>query len=413
VLIGLLVIRLPEMYLPIVKFRPSIVAGTIIGALLLSRVGAGAWRGVFREPVVRWTSLYLFAIVAAVPFALWPGGAVQILYLLPFLGLLVVTMMLSPPTRQTLDRIIAWTVVLGGIYAAYVAVAGSIVMDSVGGARLGGTGTYDPNDIAAVMVVVLQLALGMALRERGRWRWAGVGCALIATTVVLRTGSRGGTVALAVSTLVLLLAQKPGRFFMLATAVALAAPLAWTFGPESFRVRTLSLFALQNDYTFQADAGRWQIWKRGLGYFAQRPIIGVGPNNYGIREGQFYAGVGRSGAWLTTHNTYIQVLVEVGIFGGIALCGLIWVAVRGSVPLWRRPPPSAPDRLYRPEVFAAIAAFLTSAFFLSHAYTALLLFVLTLGAYAGRVGQVESASVSLRARRAAVAHATSRTGNVT
>ena len=241
------------------------------------------------------------------------------------------------------------------------------------------------------MVILLQLALGLTLRERGRSRLVAAAVTVASLIVALKTGSRGGTVALVVGTLTLLIAQKQGRFFTLAAVIAIAIPLAWTFGPESFRVRTMSFLDIGNDYTFQADPGRWNIWTRGLGYFAARPLVGVGAGGYGLREGEFFASQGRSGAWLTAHNTYIQVLVEDGIVGAIGLVGMIVTGIRGAFPSWRRPPATIPNRLYRPEVLAALVAFLTGGAFLSHAYHPMLFFTLALGAYAGRVVQSERA----------------------
>ncbi|GJG87937.1 ligase [Gemmatimonadetes bacterium T265] len=389
VLIGMLVIRLPEVYPPIVRIRPSILAGTVIGILMLQHVKARAWRAVLGQPAVRWLAVYLGVIIITIPFSLWPGGAANSLYALPFFGLLFVSILMCPPTREMLDRLVRWSVLLGGVYAAYVMVFGHVYQDGLGGPRLGGAGMYDPNDLAVLMVIVLQLALGLVLRDRGLWRLISIAAAVAALVVALKTGSRGGVVALGVSTFTLLLGQKPARFFALSGVIAVAIPLMWMFGPESFRVRTASLLNIQNDYTFQTDAGRWIIWQRGLGYFAHRPLIGVGPAGYGLREGEYFASHGRTGAWLTAHNTYIQVLVELGIFGAIALAGMIWVAVRNALPLWRRPPPNAPDRLYRPEIFAALIGFLAAATFLSHAYNPLLFFSLSLATYAGAVYQAE------------------------
>ena len=123
----------------------------------------------------------------------------------------------------------------------------------------------------------------------------------------------------------------------------------------------------------------------------QRPLVGVGAGGYGIREGEYFASHGRTGAWLTAHNTYIQVMVEVGLLGVIAVLGLIATSFRATIPLWRRPPANTPHRLYRPEIFAALVAFLTGAVFLSHAYNPMLFFSFALAAYAGKVAHAERA----------------------
>ena len=400
VMIALLVIRMGEIYPPVARIRPTLLSSIIIGMLLMQRVGPAVWTRMLQEPIVRWTAVYMAAIVGTIPFAIWPGGAFKVVYTLPFEVLLVVTLMVCESTRENLDRIVRWTVLLGGIYALYINTAGNVVMEGGTLDRLGGAGMYDPNDLAALMVLLLMLAIGMTMRERPKWRLIGALCGAAVLMIALRTGSRGGTIALAVGTLTLLLGQKPGRFFALSAVIAAASPIAWLYGPESFRVRTMSLFSIENDYTFQTDAGRWVIWGRAIGYFIHRPIIGIGANNFGMREGQFFASELRGGAWLTAHNTWLQVLVENGLLGGIPLFVMVWIALRGTAPLWRRPPASAPGRLYRPELLAALTAFLAAATFLSHGYNPLLFFMLTLGAFAGRVALVERAGPTEPARPA-------------
>lgn len=413
VLIGLLVVRLPEMYPRLALIRPSLTAGLVIAALLAQRVSSSTWRRTMREPVVRWGALYLAAIFVTIPFALYKSGALPVVYSLPFMLLMLVAIMLIEPTRETLDSVVRWTVIMGGIYAAYLNVFGQIYGDVLGGDRLGGAGMYDPNDLAVLMVMVMLLGIGMTLRERLIWKLVGAVAAVGALIIALKTGSRGGTVALVAGIVTLVIAQRPSRFFILAALVALAIPLAWQFGPESFRVRTASLLDIQNDYTFNSDAGRWVIWQRGLGYFARRPIIGVGANNYGEREGQFFASAGRSGAWLTAHNTYLQVLVEDGLIGAIPFFAMIVAAFRASVALWRPPRRATPNRLHRPEIFAALMAFLTGAVFLSLGYNPLFFFAIALAAGAGRVAFAERNDVLARSRRVVATNAATRAASIT
>lgn len=413
VLIGLLVVRLPEMYPPLALIRPSIMAGLVIAALFAQHVSASAWQRTLREPVVRWSVIYVAAIFVTIPFALWVGGAFAVVYSLPFMLLMIVAIMMIQPTRETLDAVVRWTVVMGGVYAAYLNAFGKIYADTLGGDRLGGAGMYDPNDLAVLMVMIMLLGMGMTLRERPLWKLVGAVAAVGSLVIALKTGSRGGTIALAAGIVTFVVAQKPKRFFLLAAIVAVAIPLAWAFGPESFRVRTASLLDIQNDYTFNTDAGRWVIWQRGLGYFARRPIIGVGANNYGEREGQFFAGAGRSGAWLTAHNTYLQVLVEEGIVGAIPFFAMIIAAFRASVALWRPAPRTAPYRLHRPEIFAALIAFLSGAVFLSLGYNPLFFFAIALAACAGRVALAERTELEARSRRAISANVGLRAASTT
>ncbi len=256
---------------------------------------------------------------------------------------------------------------------------------------------YDPNDLAVLMVMVMLLGIGMTLRERPLWKLVGavVGSRRTGYRAQNRIPRRNGRARgwhcrlRGSASRALLPARRNGRGRHPSSHVA--------FGPESFRVRTASLLDIQNDYTFNSDAGRWMIWQRGLGYFAHRPIIGVGANNYGELRRSVLRQRRPSGRWLTAHNTYLQVLVEIGIFGAIALGGMMVAAVRACLPAVapvscrRTRAPATGRRSSRRSM-----AFLSSALFLSHGYNPLLFFSVALSAYAGRVGQAERVGVPTR-----------------
>ncbi len=395
-LTALLVVRLAEFWPPLGYLRPSIVGGLWAVFMLWSRSKPAARRAAVRDPSMRWTLAYCAAIAVTIPFSLWPGGAASLFRSLPLAVILMAAMLLCPPERQTLDRVLNWTVLCATVMAVLVSVTGAVKFDVLGGDRLGTTGMYDPNDLAAVSCVFMWLAVGMTMRVRGWWRIVALAGIVATLAVVLRTGSRGAIVALVVTTPVLLVALRARRLIPFVLALALAVPIAWRFGPESFRVRAMSLLHIEDDYTFNADVGRVNVWKRGLGYALERPIVGVGPMSYGVREGEFYRSRGTVGSWLTAHNTYIQVLVELGLVGMIPFAALMVGVVRDALLSWRQGRARSRDRLYRPEIFAALVSFMTSAIFLSHAYANALFFMLGLCALARRVVVAEGHAVARR-----------------
>ena len=87
------------------------------------------------------------------------------------------------------------------------------------------------------------------------------------------------------------------------------------------------------DYNRTDESGRMQIWRRGIGYMLQNPILGVGPNNFQTAEGmlspfaerqQFGVGV----RWNAAHNSFVQVGAELGIPGLILFLAIIATAFR-------------------------------------------------------------------------------------
>jgi O-antigen ligase len=54
---------------------------------------------------------------------------------------------------------------------------------------------------------------------------------------------------------------------------------------------------------------RWELIRRGFICFLENPILGVGLNCFPSFQGR------RWGLWFPPHNTYIQALAEMGIFG--------------------------------------------------------------------------------------------------
>ncbi|WP_025411500.1 O-antigen ligase family protein [Gemmatirosa kalamazoonensis] len=389
----ILVIRLLEVYAPLAALHPAVLGVFASVSVLLVRTPGKAWNTALRDRQLRATLFYCVIICLNVPFGLWRGGSMPTVNALPYLIALTVVMLLVQPKRQDLDRLMNWTVIFGGVFAAYTALIARTRFDVVGGARLSTYGSYDSNDLASMMSMLMLLAIGMAMRTRGRWRLAALGCLTIMFVVFVKTGSRGGVVAFALATSVLLLGQNIRRFVVLVLALGIALPAAWTFGPRTFRVRTMSLFTIEQDYTYTSHQGRIEIWKRGLGYFAESPILGVGPNNFPVRDGAALTQMGIPGSWLTAHNTYVQAMVEVGIFGIGGLLYMLYRAARDALPLYR-PRSRGPTKLHRPEILAALISFATAAFFLSHAYSYLLFYAVGLCALARRVRAAEMAGAT-------------------
>ena len=70
--------------------------------------------------------------------------------------------------------------------------------------------------------------------------------------------------------------------------------------------------------------GRAVLWRAAISLLAERPLLGIGPDNYRLRYGES-AGLPAFDRRVHTNNMYIEVLVGAGIVGGVAFAWLCWV----------------------------------------------------------------------------------------
>lgn len=207
--------------------------------------------------------------------------------------------------------------VVGALLSAGLGLAtGSPAVDS---ARLEGSGV-NANELGLQLVVaaILAAALGAARELPGPVRmaaWCAAGLSLLA---LISTASRGALVGLVVALLVApLLVGRGRRMFVLAIAgmaVAAAASYAVVLGPTEDLERIT-----ESDAT---GTGRTEIWTIGWRMVQDRPLLGVGADNYGTSTIEYLlqpGGLTRSEFFVdenkVAHNVYLQVIAELGIIG--------------------------------------------------------------------------------------------------
>jgi O-antigen ligase len=145
---------------------------------------------------------------------------------------------------------------------------------------------------------------------------------MIGLIVILKTGSRGGLIALITVFAYLLFAKTRTvkLSFMTKGALVLIAIVSLLFvNMNSDRYKTI--LDLQNDYNVTDETGRIAIWKIGTRLMLSHPFTGIGMN-------RFSEGVGRdreergfhAAEWQAPHNSLVQIGAETGIFGLILFC---------------------------------------------------------------------------------------------
>lgn len=145
--------------------------------------------------------------------------------------------------------------------------------------------------------------------------------AVICTVMVLLTGSRVSLVFVVWSSLLLLYYNNQNSFEGIAKNVLLSILLISLFYYLLFNVPIFYKIAgerVENALEFirneQGEGSmnlRLYMYQFGLKLFKENPLIGYGINNYRILFGKDFG-------WITyAHNNYIELLVDLGIFGTI------------------------------------------------------------------------------------------------
>jgi len=324
------------------------------------------------------TALALAAVaVVTTPFSIWPGPSLH--FLTQQLPVGAAAVVVCCKISYTWDA-------LRGIMRALVVAAVALALTALsafhGGRADAANNSYDTNDLAYVLVTILPLALAFTLTAPTRVKRlinASV-CAVLVLSLLL-TSSRGGLLGLVamLAVLVLMPLKRPqdgksrNRIVLPLAGLVCAFMLVWSQLPAGTRDRLSTVLQLGNDYNMDAtnNTSRSGIWERNFAAALRRPV------GYGV-ESFLMVDFRNGGKFKTAHNSYLEVLVELGFLG-------LWLFMRMYVLSWRamqrvrqRLLAAAPSEEHdQVLVFArmlqvALVGNAVSGFFLSMAYNVLL-----------------------------------------
>jgi hypothetical protein len=229
---------------------------------------------------------------------------------------------------------------------------------------------HDPNDLALTIVSIVPFLLPAFHKPfLSRVSWTGILFLIPMTMGVVFTRSRGGILGLAAVAWYYFY-RRVGLFFSLIALGLLATVL-------------VAIPRMESISTEESSArSRMEHWSHGLSLLRQKPIFGVGKDMFAEHYPQ------------TAHNSFILVLSELGIIGGIVWVGMFFAAFREINFL--RGDPRAPPFLqsWLDGLTGAIIGWLTCAFFLSHPYKFLSFVLLAL--VVGTLNALQSEGITER-----------------
>jgi O-antigen ligase len=178
------------------------------------------------------------------------------------------------------------------------------------------------NDFAGHLLLVLPFLVWLAITPRTRFiRLLALTGVAYGIYLVLASGSRGATIALAVDLVFFIFAARPRqRVAVLLLGLAFVAA-AVTVLPDTVVRRITALSNKDSDAPEEAvesSRSRQMLLEDSISMALHHPFFGVGPGQFAIIEGQ------STRRWHPAHNSYTATAAETGLLGfGLLVAGVL------------------------------------------------------------------------------------------
>jgi O-antigen ligase len=267
--------------------------------------------------------------------------------------------------------ILVWAFLLGAAVTSVYALANGTLR----GGRLTG-GIFNPNTLAAEIVVAIVMATFLLIAtRRGFLRLLLLAFVSVFAVAFVQTQSRSGILALAAAFAFALVVGGPLRGRLTAT-VLIAASIGLAYyvyaAPLQLRERVTSIVT----GTSQASPLREDTWHIALQMTRAHPVHGVGLGNFPALESQYFTSnlnivqVGSLRRFqLVVHNTYLEILAELGIVGLTLFVAVLAMTIGRVVAMLAQPAREGGTRLLARAIAAATVGVMMSQVFNSGEYS--------------------------------------------
>jgi len=328
--------------------------------------------------------------IISVPFSYWVGGSLNFILQDAVKTLIFFFLIISAVNNfSEIDKIV-WAIAFS-VFALSLT-----VIISGGEGRLSASSTYDPNDLAFVLVTFMPIIYFFMKQKSGALKILLLVTLVMMLVATLATESRGGVVGLIVISIVILKKQGKNLKQIIPLLVVMAIIINM-FASTSFWDRMSTMLNPKSDYNMTAGGGRIEIWKSGLKMMIRRPLTGVGINAFEVAEGSTHVDLatGFSGKWNSPHNSFVQIGAELGLIALFLFIKLLYSsikAIRECRVLNRLGPTS---RWFLDGTEVAFYGFIVTGFFLSQAYGSVLYILVALAVLAQKLSKQQLSDSSM------------------
>ncbi|HCB30644.1 MAG TPA: hypothetical protein DEP50_07965 [Acinetobacter lwoffii] len=310
--------------------------------------------------------------VLSIPFSYWPGGSLNFVTQTFFKTLIFFFLIATVVKNITEVHKVVWAITCS-VFALSLT-----VLISGGDGRLSASSTYDPNDLAFVLVTFMPIIYYFMKQKFGIEKIVLVTVLIMMLIATLATESRGGITGLVVISAIIF--KKQGNYLKQSILPLIVIIVVVNlYASNTFWDRMSTMLNPKEDYNMSAGGGRVEIWKSGLKMMIRRPLNGVGINAFEFAEGATHTDLttGISGKWNAAHNSFIQIGAELGLIGlflFIKLLSSSIIAIRDC-----RANPGGGMQLWLLDgIEVAIYGYITTGFFLSQAYSSIFYMLIAL-----------------------------------
>jgi putative inorganic carbon (HCO3(-)) transporter len=311
--------------------RPSLALTALGLALIVAGGDSSRALRRLRSPVSLWLALFVGLMLASLPFSLDPAQSTRF-FISNFLPHAMAGLLVAVSVRSVRDaEFLAFGTLIGAcVHTLFIHATVPMGVDR----RWTLLPFYDVNDLALMLVAMIPLTVYFMRRGNSMPRRVfAVACFALFAYSIVPTGSRGGFLGFAIVLAYLLLryeAVSPRARLV----AAVVAGLALAVGGHAYANRLETIVRPGQDYNWSEETGRLAIWRRGVGYVARRPLVGLGLNQFRTAEATLWPLVRtermagrRPPRARGAHNMLIQVGAELGVpalLAFVVLLGIAW-----------------------------------------------------------------------------------------
>jgi O-antigen ligase len=276
-------------------------------------------------------------------------------------------------------------IVAGACVAALSAILSPPSAESAVAGRATGT-IGDPNELAAGLLVGLALAVAFAVNRHiaaPLRRLAAVAAALCLIGILFSL-SRGGLIGVAAALVLAVVVggRWRGRVLVLCSMLAvLAVAYFAAFASLPAKERVLNIGG-------GGGTGRLDLWTVGLRMIEAHPLNGVGSGQFAASSVHYLLrpGLIESGAFILSkpkvaHNTYLNIVSELGVVGGVLFLAILIFSVVCTLLAVKRARVAGDERMeiLLRGLVVGIGGYLVTLMFISENYSKLFWVLLALG----------------------------------